>query len=187
MPVKKKTIRASLTVNVDEPKSGEGGLSAWIDDRPAPCGLNGGKTSFKPGDTYHFLVTKPANAENLRVTNVSVGSASISGKVVPVYKEDDLEFNDSSEATLSNSADSGFNADWSGASTCGDYVLQADKMTVSTKNKGDGSLLASYYTNAVAGQGIVPANYYQMKEEKPRLQIKIWLAAEVPDLGGTSC
>lgn len=180
--VKTKRISATLTVNVDESKSDGGSLSAWIE----PC-LNDGKSSFKPGDTYFFLVTVPANASNLRVSSINYGSASLTGKTVAFPKQDTLEFDDAYEATLSNPADSGFSSKWDGVSTCGAWTLGADKVTVTTKTRGDGTLLVDYNTTAYVGQGTVPANFYDILKVEPRAQIRLRIAADVPDTSGTNC
>jgi len=174
MPTKTKRISATLTVNVELATAGQGGIKAWLNE----C-ANGGKTTFRPGDTYHFLVTVPANATGLSV-KANHGTASIGGKSETIPREEDIEFDDAYEATLSEPADS-FSYEWDGATTCGDVTLGDDKMTLTTKNKGDGTLLVSYSVRAIGGQGTVPTNFKQILEEKPRTQIRLRISALVPD------
>jgi len=176
MPIKTKKISATLTVNVELAKAGDGGIKAWMNE----C-ANGGKTTFRPGDTYYFLVTVPSNATGLSV-KANHGTANIGGKPETIPREEDIEFDDAYEATLSEPADSGFSYEWDGATTCGDVTLGDDKMTLTTKNKGDGTLLVSYSTNAIPGQGTIPPNFKQLLEEKPRTQIRLRISALVPDL-----
>jgi len=175
MPTKTKRISATLTVNVELATAGQGGIKAWLNE----C-ANGGKTTFRPGDTYHFLVSVPSNATGLSV-KVNHGTARVGGNPVPVPHEEDIEFNDSYEATLGDPADSGFTHEWDGESDCGDVTLGEDKMSLTTKNRGDGTLLVSYSTNAIPGQGTIPPNFADVLKEKPRTQIRLRISALVPD------
>lgn len=81
----------------------QGHLSAEIDTRED--GLNGGRSSFEPGETVYILVFTSAN---VRITDAicSAGSLASSGTaVVPVTEE--VMFEDTDTASLNKPARSG--------------------------------------------------------------------------------
>lgn len=72
-----KVVTASLTVSFNETEtSGDGYLSWEVDDREE--GLNGGDTSFAPGDDAFLLLFKESNVE-LDETFTSGGTLAPSG------------------------------------------------------------------------------------------------------------
>jgi len=101
MPTPVKTITTSITIGLDKSTS-EGSLSAEIDNRPAPCGLNNGKTNFMPGDRVAILVYEPLNTVAHRAY-ASDGNAYFSGSDSRSFT-DKLKFSNSDKATLSKPA-----------------------------------------------------------------------------------
>lgn len=75
-----KVVTASLTVSFEKPDvSGDGFLSWEIDDRAEEDGgLNGGDTSFAPGDTAYVLLYRESSV-SLTETFTSAGTLSIFG------------------------------------------------------------------------------------------------------------
>lgn len=105
-------VTASLTVSFQkEETSGDGFLSWEVDDRPEDeGGLNGGDTSFSPGDTAWLLLFTEKNV-TLTDTFTSGGTltSGASGQVVS-FKGDKTEYvtvTNSNTANLSKPANSG--------------------------------------------------------------------------------
>lgn len=88
---------ATIRVQFGNPdgSAAEGQLSAEIDTRPG--GLNGGRSSFSPGETAYILVYK---SDNVSITDTicSAGSLSAQGSAVVTVTEE-LMFEDSDTAT----------------------------------------------------------------------------------------
>lgn len=107
-------------------------------------GLNGGKTSFIPGDSPVFLVYKSSNVTIDSIT-VSLGSAASLGQVTTPEKiEEDISFIDSDTANTSYPVHSGFESKWIGnalgaANLVGDSLVRANA-------KGDAILKVKYYS-----------------------------------------
>jgi len=109
-----------------------GHLSAEVDTRPE--GLNGGRTSFSPGETVYILVYMSDNV-SITETICSAGSLSAQGSLM-VSASEELMFEDSDEASLGKPARSNLSQSvWYGRSL-GNLTLQSDKMTVKASLKG---------------------------------------------------
>ncbi len=176
-----KTIHTSITIGV-QTQNGDESISAQIDGRPEACGgLNKGKTSFRPGDNYWFLVFAPKNAINVTVAFTTVGSASISGTTDFEIPYEDITFDNTDEAKLSKWASSGFDYTDQG-STVGDVTLADDSITLIAKKIGYGGGYASYTTRPYKGSGNIPADYDTSKI--PLVPIKLFITAQVPDTEG---
>lgn len=140
---------ATIRVQFGSP-DGAGGaagahLSAEVDTRPE--GLNGGRSSFSPGETAYILVYK---SDNVSITDTicSAGSLTAQGSaVVPVAEE--LMFEDSEIATLGKPARSGLSQSvWYGRSL-GTLTLQSDKVTIRAASKGVAVAKVTYDALAV--------------------------------------
>ena len=117
-----------------------GQLSAEVDTRPD--GLNGGRSSFNPGETVYILVYK---SDNVTVTDTicSAGSMAAQGSTV-VTKTEELMFEDADTASLQVPAQSSLSSTvWYGRSL-GNLTLQSDKVTVRASSKGVGVAKVTY-------------------------------------------
>lgn len=86
-------VTASLTINFDAGK-GSSQFLVEVDDRED--GPNGGRTSFKPGDTVHLLLFASSNVSGVREFTTS-GSLSRGSQVI-VQKEEIISFAQEREA-----------------------------------------------------------------------------------------
>jgi len=140
---------ANATIRVqfgspDGQGTSEGHLSAEVDARPQ--GLNGGKTSFSPGETVFILVYKSDNV-SITETICSAGSLSAQGTAT-VTVTDELMFEETDAASLSVPARAGIGTSvWYGRSL-GNLMLQADKVTVKSAVKGVGVAKITYEAQA---------------------------------------
>jgi len=140
---------ANATIRVqfgspDGQGTSEGHLSAEVDARPQ--GLNGGKTSFSPGETVYILVYKSDNV-SITETICSAGSLSAQGTAT-VTVTDELMFEETDSAGLSVPARAGIDASvWYGRSL-GSLTLQVDKVTVKSAVKGVGVAKVTYEAQA---------------------------------------
>ena len=117
-----------------------GHLSAEVDTRPS--GLNGGRSSFSPGETVYILVYKTDNV-SITDTICSAGSLSAQGTTMVTVSEE-LMFEDADTATLGKPARSSLSQSvWYGRSL-GALTLQSDKVTVKASSKGVGVAKVSY-------------------------------------------
>lgn len=128
-------VSATIQVSFGEGSDAgvDGHLSASIDDRAT--GLNGGDTSFLPGDTAYFLVFK---SDNVAYDTPIASAGSIVAASLPsgyVEKEEDISFADADSGSLSVPASEILSYQWMGRSL-GDLTLQPDKMTVTASAKG---------------------------------------------------
>lgn len=122
-------------------------ISAEVDDRDAADGgLNGGVTSFSPGDPVAILVYHSANI-NVDSVTASAGSASIGGSVTVTKKDVECIFENTKTASISIPAQSISNQRWIGQSL-GTASLTADKQNVQVGNKGLGVLMLDVTTTA---------------------------------------
>jgi hypothetical protein len=133
---------ATIRVQFGNPDgSGAAGhLSAEIDTRPG--GLNGGRTSFNPGETAYILVYK---SDNVSITDTicSAGSLSSQGTAV-VSVTEEIMFEDADTANLGKPARTGISQTvWYGRSL-GGLSLQSDKVTVKAAAKGVGVAKVTY-------------------------------------------
>lgn len=138
---------ATIRVQFGSPdgSNATGHLSAEIDTRPG--GLNGGRTSFSPGETAYILVYKSANV-SITDTVCSAGSLSAQGSAV-VSVTEELMFEDSDTASLGKPARSGIGQSvWYGRSL-GSLTLQSDKVSVKASAKGVGVAKVTYDALAV--------------------------------------
>lgn len=125
---------ATIRVQFGNPDGSDaaGHLSAEIDTRPS--GLNGGRSSFSPGETAYILVYKSDNV-NITDTICSAGSLSAQGTTMVTVTEE-LMFEDADMASLSKPARSSISQSvWYGRSL-GSLTLQSDKVTVKASAKG---------------------------------------------------
>jgi hypothetical protein len=133
---------ATIRVQFGNPDGSEaaGHLSAEIDTRPG--GLNGGRTSFNPGETAYILVYK---SDNVSITDTicSAGSLSSQGTAV-VSVTEEIMFEDADTANLGKPARTGISQTvWYGRSL-GGLSLQSDKVTVKAAAKGVGVAKVTY-------------------------------------------
>lgn len=106
-------------------------LSAQIDSRPD--GLNGGKTSFVPGETAYFLVF---SSDNVTVDTPIATAGTISSAAVGAVEQSvDLTFADTNTATLPMPATSITGTTWMGNSL-GSLTLGSDGVTVTAGASG---------------------------------------------------
>jgi|PlaIllAssembly_1097288.scaffolds.fasta_scaffold00090_8 hypothetical protein len=108
-------VTTSIVVQFSTGAAAQGLLLVEVDDRdPAAGGLNGGKTSFAPGDPVNLLLYKTANV-TLNAAIVSLGSIA-AGTSVTVAKEEDVIFAGEVETTTKYPVSGGFSYTWVGAS-----------------------------------------------------------------------
>lgn len=124
--------------------SAEGGasghLSAEVDTRPN--GLNGGKSSFSPGETVYVLVYKTDNV-TIAETLCSAGSLSAQGTTL-VTLSDEMMFEDAETTTLRVPAHGSIsNTVWYGRAL-GSLTVQSDRTTVRAAVKGVGVAKVTY-------------------------------------------
>lgn len=150
------TVTTSLVVQFSNGNNGI--LTAEIDAREA--GLNGGDTSFSPGDIAYFLVFKSPDVVLDLITS-SIGSAAITSMGVGNYivgdtgEEEWLSFADAKEADLSKPYSSGFEYEWFG-NNLGVPVVQGNKVVV--PSKGVGMLRVKYNSQYTAFGLSSPSN-----------------------------
>lgn len=127
---------ATVRVQFGNPKAGENYyMSAEVDSRdPADGGLNGGVTSFLPGDKVAILVYRSANTKIDAITT-SAGSAS-QGAVIDVVKKDvEVMFEDTKTASLPVPCKSISSYKWVGRNL-GTPALTSDKQNIQVPTKG---------------------------------------------------
>lgn len=142
-------VTANITVSFGDAAAAAAAnahLSAEVDGRDD--GLNGGETSFAPGDTAYFLIYKSSNVTYDTPVS-SAGTISAAGSQITVTKEDDIQFADADSATLSIPAESISSVTWLGRSL-GSLTLQADKTTVKASAKGVAVARVTYTCKADA-------------------------------------
>lgn len=140
------SVTANITVSFGaETGAGvDGHLSAEIDDRED--GLNGGDTSFAPGDTAYFLVFKSANV-TYDAPVCSAGSIQ-TASAGSVEREEELTFADTDTATLQVPCTGSLSVLWLGRSL-GSLTL-IDPMTVKASAKGVAVAKVTYSATADA-------------------------------------
>lgn len=144
---------ASIRVTFGNEYSGsDAHLSAEIDDREG--GLNGGRTTFAPGDSVWFLVYKSANVVIDSVVT-SAGSITLGG-AVSVTKDVELEFPDTNSATSDIPVNAISAPIWLGTSL-GALTLQEDKMTITAARKGVAVCKVSSESTATSYKLTAPA------------------------------
>lgn len=117
-----------------------GHLSAEVDTRPN--GLNGGKSSFSPGETVYVLVFKTDNVV-ISETICSAGSLSAQSTTL-VPRTEEVMFEDSDTATLSVPVHGALTGTtWYGRAL-GALTVQADRITVKAAVKGVGVAKVTY-------------------------------------------
>lgn len=137
---------ATLRVQFGTEQSSEvsGHLSAEIDTRPD--GLNGGRSSFNPGETVYILIYR---SSNVRITETicSAGSLSAHSRAT-VQVEQELLFEDNERASLNKPAKASLQSvAWFGRSL-GELTLQSDKTTVRAALRGVGVARVRYDADA---------------------------------------
>lgn len=150
---------SNTTIVVSFATPGSGGnvgsahLSAEIDSRPE--GLNGGKTSFAPGDDVYILVYKSTNV-SITTTDCSAGSISDQGSV-SVTTKDDVPFANSNTSSVNKPASSGLlSQKWLGRNL-GTITMGADQTTLSIATAGIGVAKVSYQSTALVYKLSSPA------------------------------
>jgi hypothetical protein len=114
MATKTNTVTTSVVVQFTTGE-GEAVLVAEVDDREAvDGGLNGGKTSFLPGDSVYILRYRSKNVI-MDSEQASLGSLS-GGSSTTVDKEEDVTFAGETEASLRYPVSGGFSYEWIGNS-----------------------------------------------------------------------
>lgn len=136
-------VTANITVSFGSEGAGDH-LSAEIDGRED--GLNGGDTSFAPGDTAYFLVFKSDNVEYDEP--VCSAGTIITAEGGTVEKEEELTFADTDTASLSVPCTGALTVTWLGRSL-GDLTL-TDPMTVKASSKGVAVAKVAYEATADA-------------------------------------
>lgn len=137
---------ATIRVQFGNPdgSGAEGHLSAEVDSRPG--GMNGGRSSFSPGETVYLLVYKTDNV-NITDTLCSAGSLSSAGTAsITVSEEVMLEDNDT--ATLPKPASGAISVVWQGRSL-GSLTLQPDKLTAKAEARGVAVARVTYTAQAL--------------------------------------
>lgn len=136
---------ATIRVQFGNPdgSGAEGHLSAEVDSRPD--GMNGGRSSFSPGETVYLLVYKTDNV-NITDTICSAGSLSSNG-TANVTVTEEVMFEDSDTATLPKPASGAVSSVWQGRSL-GSLTLQSDKLTVKAGAKGVAVAKVTYIAQA---------------------------------------
>ncbi len=135
-------VTATLTVNFGSDSAADsGGLLLEVDDRET--GLNGGNTSFRPGDNVAYLLYK---SDGVSVTEhvVTAGGRAAAGSGSRAVDEV-LQFADSKEASLRYPAAGAVSFSWLGRSG-GDPRL-VGQQTVALGAPGIGLLRAQYHAN----------------------------------------
>jgi hypothetical protein len=133
------SITASIVVNFDAGDA-EGILTAEIDGREN--GLNGGETSFRPGDSPAFLVYK---SPNVQVNEIVASAGSISNLGLGSSEESELiSFANVREASPRKPISSGLSTKWLG-NNGGTVSLQNGKLTI--PNKAVAVLKADYVSD----------------------------------------
>ena len=108
-------VTASLTINFDAGK-GSNQFLVEVDDREN--GPNGGRTSFKPGDSVSLLLFASSNVSSIREFTTS-GSLSRGGTVI-VDKEEIVSFAQEREASARYPIEAGSASfEWYGPSPSG--------------------------------------------------------------------
>jgi hypothetical protein len=136
---------ATIRVQFGNPdgSGAEGHLSAEVDTRPD--GMNGGRSSFSPGETVYLLVYKTDNV-SITDTICSAGSLSSNG-TTSVTVTEEVMFEDSENASLPKPASGAVSVVWQGRSL-GSLTLQSDKLTVKAGAKGVAVAKVTYTAQA---------------------------------------
>lgn len=147
---------ATLRVQFGNPDSESSGhLSAEVDSRPE--GLNGGRTSFSPGETVYILVYR---SENVTITDTlcSAGSISPQGSTVLTLTEEVMfEDADTSQLPKPSRLSSLASSLWYGRSL-GALTLQSDKLTVKAQSKGVAVAKVTFEAEALVYALTAPAS-----------------------------
>lgn len=107
-------VTASLTISFSSTTSNQGGIILEVDGRDvSEGGLNGGNTSFKPGDSVYYLMY---HADNVSITQhvVTSGTKSSAPAGTRDVEKEYITFTDSSEGSLQYPATSGVTFAWVG-------------------------------------------------------------------------
>jgi len=129
--VAKSNTTPSTTVVVNFGGAASDTLSAEVDDRAT--GLNGGQTSFDPGDTVYYLLY---HSPTVRVSTITASAGSVQ-RVSPgvVVKEVDVQFENKATAALSVPATGIVSVTWLGRSL-GALTLSEDGVTLRAQTAG---------------------------------------------------
>jgi len=138
-------IVATLNVSFDsEATTSSGTLKLEIDDRAD--GLNGGNTSFKPGDDAYYFMFKDDNVTVVQHV-VTAGGTAPSGSGTKVIDEN-VTFTNSDSSSLGYPPDGGVTLSWLGRS----FEISGTTVTSNTElPEVDGSELKMAKGKKVAG------------------------------------
>lgn len=137
---------ATVVVQFGQGESSSGHLSAELDSRPS--GLNGGRSSFNPGETAYILVYKTGNVV-ITGTDVSAGSLSAQGTATVAVSEE-VQFAGSNAAQIQKPC-KGATLDsvtWLGRNL-GALALAGDRQTVSAASSGVAVAKVDYQAEAL--------------------------------------
>lgn len=145
-------ITASLVVNFRDPnETGPDGtapdasLIVEVDSRAD--GLNGGRTTIRPGDSVGYLIYKTDNVTITEQIVTAGGISSAGAGLITIGGADDplrLNFLDDDEQTVSKPIAGGLKTNWFGAD--GGNVAQASQLRLRTSSKVIGVLDVEYQT-----------------------------------------
>ena len=145
-------VTASLTISFSSTSSTQGGIILEVDDRDvAEGGLNGGNTSFKPGDAVYYLMYVSDNV-TINQHAVTAGTKTSQASGTRVVTKEYVTFTDSSEGSLKYPASTGVTFTWIGNAIRTDGGSSG--VTISLDNVGKQSVRLS---GKVAG--ILRADY----------------------------
>lgn len=121
------TVTASLVVEFSG--AADSFLTAEIDDRAE--GLNGGKTSFYPGDKAYFLVFK---GQTVVIDQILASAGGVTPVAEGYYEEVDewVTFENTDEASAKRFVDSDFTYQWFG-NNLGPITIRAGKLVAASK------------------------------------------------------
>ncbi len=126
---------ATIVVHFGQAAGGgaAGHLSAEVDGRQG--GLNGGQTSFAPGQPVYILAYR---TPNVTIVSIEASAGTIAAQApVTVTVTEELNFEDERTATLSKPVAGAAlsSVEWFGANL-GSLTVQDDKMTVEAPDSG---------------------------------------------------
>lgn len=122
-------------------------LSAEVDSRPT--GLNGGKTSFKPGDTAWLLIYMSDNVELTGTPIASAGSIGGGQAITGISKTQEVTFANEDSSSIQVPSTGITAIKWLGTSL-GALTLEGNKTAVKAASKGVAVAKVTYSCNATA-------------------------------------
>jgi hypothetical protein len=118
------TLNVTFNTDEDAGTAGRGTIKLEIDDRED--GLNGGDTSFSPGDDAYFFMFKDESVTLITNTPVSTaGGVSSAGSGIKAI-EDQISFTNSDTSSLNYPPNGGVSLEWFGRS----YALSGTTLSI---------------------------------------------------------